>query len=204
MTNHSHRHGVSPKTGRYRTKRSLLDSLTRFRRIIEIAREQRRKSAGGRILRGAENSEELKRGLSWPRSSLVLFRSFLSEREDFPQLEPQSKVYTLGGNYSVLPIHPEDFTSSDGKITLGATSARRQPNLEMGDNFDEFSATRKPSQSLLTLEYSNGFVVPRKTSGFGCTEFQISITPDLSILLPKAAEKTGLVFCDSLNTFLLH
>jgi len=34
---------------------------------------------------------------------------------------------TLGGNYSVLLIHPEDFTSSDGKKTLGPAIARKPP-----------------------------------------------------------------------------
>ena len=56
-----------------------------------------------------------------------MFRFFLSGREDFPQHELRSKVNTLGGNYSVLLIDPEDFTSSDGKTTLGAVIARKPP-----------------------------------------------------------------------------
>ena len=43
----------------------------------------------------------------------------------------RSKVNTLGVNYSILLIHPEDFTSSDGKTTLGTAIAREPPNFAL-------------------------------------------------------------------------
>jgi len=119
MTNHSHRLGLSVEVDGCRTGQMLPNSLQQFRRMIESAREQRPKRTRGSLLPEVRTWREPKYKPDGMGSSLRTFRFFLSRRGDFPQQEARYQVNTLGGNYSVLLIHPEDFTSSDGKTTLG-------------------------------------------------------------------------------------
>ena len=82
---------------------------------------------------------------------------------------------TLGGNYSVLLIHPEDFTSSDGKTTLGAAICTRATKFTIWRNFEKLSAISRTIPIVAML-----------------STFQGSL------------RKLDCVFCNSLNAFPIH
>ncbi|MGC2060969.1 MAG: hypothetical protein WA653_22095, partial [Candidatus Sulfotelmatobacter sp.] len=63
----------------------------------------------------------------------------------------------------------EDFTSSDGKTTLGTAAAREPPNLQYCDNFEEFSCNFRANVQLVETWTKAGLRILQFAQSFSTT-----------------------------------
>ena len=138
--------------------------------MVEIAREQRPKHAPQAAFCEAREASSSSTADQAARAPICGgLNLFCPDVEIFLSPVPGSKVNTLGVNCSVLLIHPEDFTSSDGKTTLETVTAREPPNLQYRDNFREFFRHEPPNWLNLGQKRKAGLRISQFAQSFSIT-----------------------------------